>query len=725
MSPSAASPPERTLRIDGMECAGCVAGVQSALSALPGIREAHVDLASGRAIVAASDSDEALVAAVRSRGFEARVLADPRRSRTEAEERQRARERGWKRRAIVGIALWVPLEILHWATHGSHALHGNLAVDLTLLLGGTIAVVVSGSGFFASAWRAARFRTTNMDTLVSVGVLAAYGLSVATFVAQRLGRMEGQPLWFAEAAALLGIISLGHWLEARATAKASATTRELLALQPEDAELLGSDGTTTRLESRLVRRGQCVLVRPGGRIPIDGTIRAGRAAVDESAVTGEPLPVARGTGDTVHAGTIATDGAIEVVAATDGDATSLTRIAEIVERAQATRAPVQRLADRVSAVFVPVVLAIAALTVIGWSFAGRPLDGVLYAVTTLVISCPCALGIATPMAVMVGVGEAGRRGILVKDAATIERASRARSVVFDKTGTLTAGKPDVTAIRPSGGSTGANELLAIAASAERGSEHPIGRAIVRRAEAERLAIAPATSFRAIAGTGVEATVEGRLVRVERDAEASCRVLVDGTLVGHIDVADAVRPTSAAAVASLRHLGLELRLLTGDRRSRALDVAGAVGLRETEVLADATPESKAAALDALPAPRVMVGDGINDAAALARADVGIAMGEGSALAIETAPIVLLRGDPRGVPAILDVAAQTFRAVRQNLFLAFVYNAMAIPAAAFGLLGTRGPLVAAAAMALSDLCVVGNALRLKARLARERARTESMR
>lgn len=384
----------------------------------------------------------------------------------------------------------------------------------------------------------------------------------------------------------------------------------------------------------------------------------------------------------------------------------------------------QRLADRVSAVFVPVVLAIAALTVIGWSLAGRPLDGVLFAVTTLVISCPCALGIATPMAVMVGVGEAGRRGILVKDAATIERASEAKSVVFDKTGTLTAGAPEVTAIRPAG-ALGPTELLALAASAERGSEHPIGRAIVRRAEAERVAIAPATDFRAIAGLGVEATVDGRPVRVERDAEASCRVLVDGVVVGRIEVADAVRPESAAAIAALRRQGLELRLLTGDRRSRALDVAGEVGLRETEVLADATPESKASALESLPAARVMVGDGINDAAALAKADVGIAMGEGSALAIETAPIVLLRADPRGVPAILDVAAKTFRAVRQNLFLAFVYNAIAIPAAAFGLLGTRGPLVAAAAMALSDLCVVGNALRLKARLARERAASESAR
>jgi Cu+-exporting ATPase len=428
----------------------------------------------------------------------------------------------------------------------------------------------------------------------------------------------------------------------------------------------------------------------------------------------------RGPGDEVRAGTLSVDGALEVEATAPGGATALARIAAVVQAAQSSKAPIQRLADRVSAIFVPAVLSIAAVTLIVWALLGRPIEGVLAAVSVLIISCPCALGIATPMAVMVGTGAASRRGILIKDAATLERAAAVATVLFDKTGTLTLGEPEVVAVEPAAG-IAKEELLAFAAAAERSSEHPIGRAIVRAADAAGGPRWPTAEVRAEPGVGVRAMVDaGRgpeSIAVLRDDAASCRVERDGALLGRITVSDAPRPESPEAIAALRALGCGLRMLTGDRRASALAIAARLGLRDDEVLADQTPIGKAEAIRAAPSPAAMVGDGINDAAALAVADVGIAMGGGASIAVESAPVVLLRSDPRGVARFLDLARRTMRTVRQNLFLAFVYNTVAIPAAAFGLLGTKGPLIAAIAMALSDLSVVGNAVRLKSSLARE--------
>ncbi len=731
---STASPPsERRYRVRGMECAGCASGLQRSLAKLPGVAEASVDFQSGIAAVRGAVGPAAVIEAIRGRGFEGEAeasgageavadsdLAASSGPTSAIEEAQQARERAWRVRALVGLGVWIPLELLHWLGH--RFLHGVLpaiAMDVILLAGATLAVLVAGSGFFASALRAARRGQTNMDTLVSLGVLAAYGLSLATFIAQRFDRLLGQPLWFAEAAALLGIISLGHWLEARASAKAGSATRELLALQPETAERLGVDGATESIPSRAVRQGDRILVRPGGRVPVDGSIERGTASMDESALTGEPLPVTRAEGDLVRAGAVATDGAIEVRATSPGTATSLARIAAIVARAQSGQAPVQRLADRVSAIFVPAVLLVALITLVGWSILGRPIDGILFATTVLVISCPCALGIATPMAVMVGTGEASHRGILVKDAATLEQAARARTVVFDKTGTLTLGRPEVVEVRAEGAALPYDVLL-LAASVERSSEHPIAKAILRRAASEGLALKEAGDFRATAGRGVEARVGDDRVAVVRDVQASCRVERNGEVIGRIDVADQPRPGAKDAVAALRAEGYAVRLLTGDRSAPALAIARAVGIGDEHVYADATPESKAATMAGLGSGTVMVGDGINDAAALATAEVGIAMGRGTAIAIESAPVVLLSDDPRGVPGFLGLATATLRAIRQSLFFAFVYNGLAIPLAAFGLLGARGPLIAAAAMGMSDLCVVGNALRLRAKLARERRR-----
>lgn len=710
-----------------MECAGCAAGLQSALTKLPQVQEAAVDYASGLAMVIGAIPDESVLRAIRARGFDGSPIARPAARADEdegdfeplvdesaIEADQARRERAWRIRAIVGLSTWIPLEVLHWSAH-SLGLHG-VAMDIVMLVGASIAVAIAGSGFFASAFRAGRHGQTNMDTLVSLGVASAYGVSLVTFTLQRLGRMEGSPLWFAEAAALLGIISLGHWLEARASARAGGATRELLGLQPDEAERIVGAGSE-RVASRSLRRGDRVRIRPGGRVPVDGTILEGAASMDESSLTGEPLPVRRGEGESIRAGCVALDGAITVEAATAGNRTSLARIAALVQRAQSSKAPVQRLADRISSIFVPSVLLIALVTLIGWSLAGSPMTGVLAATTVLVISCPCALGIATPMAVMVGTGEASKRGMLIKDAATLERAAATEVVLFDKTGTLTVGRPEVVSIEAEP-PTVLVEVIAVAASVERTSEHPIAHAILRRAEAEGVELHAVTDFVAMPGEGVRGRIGERTVAVLRDDAASCRVERDGRVIGRITVADQPRATAAEAVRSLRERGIAVRMLTGDRVGPARGIARAIGLDETQVFADQTPASKAELIRQVGPGSLMVGDGINDAAALATADVGVAMGRGAAVAIEAAPVVLLVDDPRAVAGFLHIARATMRCVRQNLTFAFLYNGIAIPLAAFALLGSKGPLVAAGAMAMSDVCVVGNALRLKARLARER-------
>lgn len=722
-------------------CAGCAAGLQRALRALPTVNDASVDYLGGLATVNGEASAEEVMTEIRRRGFDgAAVVAAEERTDNAPDaaadaidwrlvdawdgdaiaRAQSERAASWKRRAIIGLAVWVPLELLHWLGHGlSHGLShawSRVAVDSIMLVGATLVMVFAGTGFLTSAWRAARHGQSNMDTLVTLGAGSAYGFSLATFVAQRFGLALDAPLWFAESAALVGIISLGHWLEARSTVRAGDATRELLGLQPEEAEVLRGGGTE-RLPSREIRRGDSVLVRPGGRIPVDGRIIEGRAGLDESLVTGEPLPVARGEGDQVRAGCIALDGAITVEASSAGDRTSLARMAVLVRQAQASQAPVQRLADRISAVFVPVVMLVAIVAFACWTLAGAPLAGLLAATTVLVISCPCALGIATPMAIMVGIGEASKRGILVKDAATLERAAAVEVLLFDKTGTLTRGEPalrSIEAIPPSF----AHEVLSLAASVESPSEHPIARAICRRAAEEGIATRAIRGFEARPGHGVRAVVGEDLIEVERDAEASCRVLRNGELIGRIALEDRPRPTAAAAVAALRGRGISPRLVTGDRRAAALALASAVGIEERHVFADQTPEMKLALVRDAGPHTMMVGDGINDAAALAASTVGVAMGRGAAIAVEASPVVLLRDDPAAIAGLLSLARATRRTVRQNLAFAFVYNALAIPIAALALMGTKGPLFAAAAMAMSDLCVVGNTLRLKSSLAKER-------
>ncbi len=711
-----------------MHCASCAGAVQRALEAVPGVKSAAVSVVNDRATVelageGGSEIARELVSAVERKGYGAKVIEQlraPSEIRSDIEIRQKAAERAWRFRAIVGLALWAPMELMHWTVGHEAAWAGWV-----LLIGSTIVMAVAGGGFVASAWSAARHRGVNMDTLIAIGASAAYGFSLVVFIAQLAGKLHDQPLYFAESAALLGIISLGHWLEARATASAGSAVRELLEMQPETAEIV--ETSTSRQETRIVpsadvNAGDMLLIRPGSRVPVDGEVIDGRSDVDESVVTGESVPVPKRAGDHVVAGAMNTTGQLIVRANVDGRHTTISRIADMVSAAQASKADIQRLADRVASVFVPVVLGIALVTFVGWWIAGDPVRGLISTVTVLIISCPCALGLATPMAVMVGSGAASQRGILIKSAMALEQAGRATHIVFDKTGTLTIGRAtleDFESIEPvphNGTTMNRKEILRWAAGAEGPSEHPIGRAIVTGAQRLGIDIPATQEFRTLPGEGVEATVDGRRVAVRRDDISTCRVEIDGAVVGRITVSDSERRDAADTVRELGAMGMQVHMLTGDRRAVAETIAQQLGIGAADVQAEASPEDKINVVRRLTqgeasGPVIMVGDGINDAAALAEADLGIAMASGTNIAIESADVVIPGDRVAAVAETVDIARRTLRTIKQNLFFAFFYNVLAIPAAALGLLGLYGPLIAAAAMGFSDITVIGNALRLK--------------
>lgn len=722
----AAGPPQRVASpevlafgVEGMTCSGCAAAVRRALESGDGVTAASVDFASGRAVVRGRDLDPVQLAArIDSAGFAARaevVDETPQETRGRLEREDARRRSAWSRRAAIAIACWIPMESLHWA---GHAMGHPAWLDPTLAVAGTAVLAIVGGGFYRSAFEAAKRGTSNMDTLISIGATAAWAFSVLVVLGPGAGWLEGQPTYFAEMAALLGLISLGHWLEARAASSAGSAIRELLDLQPDVALRRREDGSFEEVPSAAIIPGDVVQVRPGARVSVDGVVIEGSSSLDESILTGESLPVDRTVGDRVVAGSINSTGALTVEASVEGRGTTLARIARLVQESRASRADIQRLADRISAVFVPIVVSIAALTLLGWWLAGDPARGAISMVTVLIIACPCALGLATPMAVVVATGHAARRGILVRDAASLERAGRAERIVFDKTGTLTIGRPKVVAIEPVSG-VGVAELLRAAASVEQSSEHPLARAIVEAAEQRGLRLDAVTSFESIPGEGVRGSVAGHRVEVRRAAEASCAVDVDGRRLGTIDLADEPRPDAAGAVAELRRLGLEIAMLSGDRRTRALEIAERVGIDAGSVTAEVDPAGKLAFIESRSHGTVMVGDGVNDAAALARAEVGLALASGTSVAIESAGIVIPGDRVLAVPETIRIARLALSTIRQNLFLAFAYNVAMIPIAAAGLLGVHGPLIAAGAMALSDLSVVGNALRLRSKLRRGEA------
>jgi len=613
------------------------------------------------------------------------------------------------------------------------------------LITGTLAVVYVGRAFYRGAWNGLKHGTSNMDTLIALGTTVAYGYSLVAFVGFLAGRWEKLPdLYFMEATGLLALISMGHWLEARARQSAGSAIHELLELAPAVAQRVDEAGTHEVPVSSLQINDR-VLVRPGDRVPIDGIVVDGRSSVDESLLTGEPLPVLRGPGDAVIGGTVNSDGRLVVRVTRTGVQTALAQIVKLVENAQSSKPPVQKLADNIAAVFVPAVLAIALATAVGWYAWGHTHDweaartwsmAAKAVCSVLIIACPCALGLAIPAALMVGTGRGAKRGILIRDIDALQKAEGIGTIVLDKTGTITRGKPVVTEVVSLNG-VPESDLLRFAAAAEQYSEHPLARAIAAHARERGLSLPDLESFNNEPGLGVVATIGGRKLLVGSDAllqqhgmvrsgpaydMAGTRVVVgevrDGgavRLLGRIIVADRIKPDSAAAVAELHRLGLRTVLLTGDNRAAAEAVAREAGI--DDVRADVRPGQKAEIIRQLqlaspPGKRrpgiAMVGDGVNDAPALAQADLGIAIGSGSDVAKEAGGIVLVSGSLLGVPAAIRLSRATMRTVRQNLFLAFIYNALAIPLAAFGLLN---PLIAAAAMALSDITVVGNALLLR--------------
>lgn len=759
------TPAEAGFSVNGMHCASCVSHVEKALKSVPGVDTFDINLSRGRASVRfdpARTTPDALAAALTGAGYPA-TPESPEAGIATAEEtrlqHQRAHAREWFRRAMVGIILWFPVEATHWGlwVTGSHLNHqpGVNWMDWLGLVTSTIALIFIGGAFYRSAFGALRRRTTNMDTLISMGATVAWLYSLCAMVYYLRNPLAHRPnLYFTESTGLLALISLGHWLEARARESAGSAIRQLLNLAPAVALRLTDSPSATGLSIvsppeqvpvASLHVGDRVLVRPGDLVPVDGEVIEGTASVDEAMLTGEPTPVRRGVGDEVIGGTVNVDGRLIVRVSKVGSETALAQIVKLVETAQSSKPPVQKLADQISAVFVPAVLAIALLTAIGWyawgtshGWEAEQTWGMIArsVCSVLIIACPCALGLAVPAALMVGSGLGAQRGILIRDIDVLQKAEVIDTVVLDKTGTITVGKPVVVGVHTDNG-TDDRELLRLAAAVEQSSAHPLARALIRHATEQGIPIEPAAAFLSDAGHGVSAEVGGQLVMVgsgsllqknhvslpagggEQDATvvhvAAGR---DGTMqyLGRILFSDPLKVDSAQAIQALGKLGLRTVLITGDNHGAANAIARAVGI--DQVHADIKPAGKAdlvrllqtqgAARGGSRSSVAMVGDGINDAPALAAADLGIAIGSGSDVAKETGDIVLVSGSLHGVTSAIRLSRATMTKIRQNLFFAFFYNVLAIPLAAFGLLN---PLIAAGAMALSDVTVIGNALLLR--------------
>lgn len=720
---------EVTLAIGGMTCASCVARVEKALQKVPGVVSASVNLATERATVSLvpGTSLDSIVSAVEAAGYQASLPAQA--SAAAANQAQAAGLPDWWRVAAAA-ALTIPLLIpMLAAAFGSQWM---LPGWLQLVLATPVQFWL-GARFYRAGWKALKAGTGNMDLLVALGTSAAYGLSVYLLFFHSDATMRGH-LYFEAGAAVITLVLLGKYFEARAKRQTTEAIRALSALRPETARVR-RDGIETEVALERVALGDLVVIRPGERIPVDGTIREGRSHVDESLITGESLPVAKKPGDTVTGGAVNSDGLLVVETRAVGAETTLARIIRMVEDAQAAKAPIQHLVDRVSAIFVPIVVAIAAITLLGWGIAvGDWTQAVLNAVAVLVIACPCALGLATPTAIMVGTGVAARYGILIKDAEALEVAHSVKTVVFDKTGTLTAGRPALLAFESASGD--ARALLTLATALQKGSEHPLARAVIERAQADGIDPPMAEAVTALPGRGVRgmidngvyylgsarlmgelgidmAPLQSRATQLENEARTISWLAreQDGRreLVGLFAFGDEIKPSAQLAVHRLHEQHIRTVLLTGDTEGSARSVAESLGIDSYR--AQVLPQDKAAEVTKLKSEGssvAMVGDGVNDAPALAAADVGIAMSTGTDVAMHTAGITLMRGDPVLVAEAIDISKRTYNKIRQNLFWAFIYNVVGIPLAAFGVLS---PIIAGAAMAFSSLSVVSNALLLR--------------
>lgn len=682
------------LEIRGMSCASCAAHVSEALRGVPGVQEAAVNLATERATVAhgAGVDPRALVAAVERAGYEAGT--EPDEDRQYAEQRAEVARRG--RLLAFGIALCLPSAALAmFAPDFSYKAWVLAALTLPVW-------AVVGFAFHRNAINALRGGRVTMDTLISLGSSAAVGLSIYEAVA-------GGPTYFDTASAIVTLIYAGNYLEARANLRSSAAMRSLLALRPQLAHRRNGDGSIDEIPVDFVRAGDILRVGAGERIPVDGIAIEGTSTVDRSMLSGESIPLDVQPGSALEAGTLNGDGSLLVRATAVGAGTQLAHIIEIVRRAQGSTPPVQRLADRISAVFVPAIITIALLAFSGWFFvAHRSLaEATVIAIAVLIVACPCALGLATPAAIVAGIGAAAKRGVLFKDAGALERSASVTDVLFDKTGTLTRGTPAVVA-------ASSDAALALAASLETASTHPYAKAIVAAARERALPLQEPRNVQTARGSGIAGYVGASAVEVTRaEGGDATRVLVtsDGAAVGTIDLQDAIRPESAQAVDELRTLGITAGIVSGDAEAAVRAAAAAAGIERS--YARTSPEGKAEIVRAMQAQGKRVafaGDGINDAPALAQAQIGFAMGAGTAVALETAGAALLTNDPRSVGDAIAIARATMRTIAQNLFWAFAYNAVLVPLAAFGFVQ---PAFAAGAMGLSSLFVVLNSLRLARR------------
>jgi P-type Cu+ transporter len=740
------------LTVKGMHCASCTTRVENALKRVPGVQGATVNLLAERAAVQFDPQQTTpndLIAALDVAGYDGQVANldrfDPvlsaQQSRTDMAETQ-----DLMRRFLLSLILTVPVLVMGMGPHlGLIPMHWMMFrwwnwVQLVF----TIPVLFwAGSGFFRGAWAALKQRSSDMNTLIAVGTSAAFAYSLAVTVAPQVFASRGlnAGVYYETAAVIVTLLLMGRLLEARAKRSTGDAIEKLIGLQPKTARVL-RDGQEQDISLAEVRAGDRLLVRPGEKIPVDGVVVSGASWVDESMLTGESLPVEKQDGDPVTGATLNQRGAFTMEARRVGSETALAQIIRLVEQAQGSRAPIQRLADVITGYFVPVVLMLAVATFVGWYIWGvepKFLHALLNFVAVLIIACPCALGLATPTAIMVGTGRGAQLGVLIKDAETLEMVHGIQTIVLDKTGTITEGKPALTDVIPLS-HVAETELLRLAASVERNSEHPLATAIVAGAKARRIALAEAHGFEAYSGRGVKAQVgeqtvllgnaammadhhvmlpqslEADALRLSAQGKTPMFAAVDGQAFGIVAVADTVKPTAKAAITRLKQRGIEVVMLTGDNQRTAQGVAAQVGI--DRVISDVLPEHKAAEIKHLQGEGQIVahvGDGINDAPALAQADVGIAIGTGTDIALEAADVVLMSGDLNGIADAIELSRATMRNIKQNLGFAFGYNVLGIPIAAGALYPLTGwllsPMIASLAMALSSVSVVTNALRLR--------------
>ncbi|WP_282178115.1 heavy metal translocating P-type ATPase [Vibrio nereis] len=737
---------EKTIHLvlSGMTCASCVSSVEKALTSIPEVTRAQVSLAEQSALVfsdsVAPEVAEALLGAVKAAGYQAEVIEDPQTQQQRQLEQQIKTQSYHKKSAWAGIAVGAPLMV--WGMAGGNMMIRNGSDQLAWGVVGLVCLALlatAGKSFFVNAWQALTHKRATMDTLVALGTGAAWLFSMLVVAFPHWFPETSRHVYFEASAMIIGLISLGHYIEAKAKAKTTRSLQALINLQPNEATQVTEQGDVT-IHIDSITLGMQLRIKPGEKAPVDGKVISGHSYIDESMLTGEPVPVYKQTNDAVSAGTLNQDGSLVIEATGIGSDTMLSRIIKMVREAQSSKPAIAKLADQISAVFVPVVVAIALLSAAIWFMVGPdPKASYMLVVSTtvLIIACPCALGLATPLSVTVGIGKAAEMGILIKDADVLQSASKLDMVVFDKTGTLTQGKPEVQNLFALDGKE--NKLLALAAGIEQHSEHPLAKAIVNQAKAKGVVFAEVSKFENLRGQGVLGQFQNNTVSAtslgyakkqnwdlskvdsvveQYQAHASTPILiaVNNEVIGVIAIADSIKEDAKQAIAALKSMQIKTVMLTGDNQHVANSIAKQLGIEQ--VISEVLPDEKAAHIQALKSQDAcvaMIGDGVNDAPALALADIGIAMGSGSDVAIESAQMTLLNSSPLAVVRAIELSKATVKNMKQNLFGAFVYNSLGIPIAAgvlypaFGFL--LSPVVAGAAMALSSITVVSNANRLR--------------